>query len=106
MIAFLAFASAAVAPVSQAPLASYFGAADMSFIVGKYGKRGRVGFDLKVDAIGRVAGCTITRSGGDPMLDGATCRILVRRARFRPAKDLEGNPAEGTVSGEIEWKMP
>ncbi len=69
-------------------------------------EEGRAGFTLNVLANGRVGGCLITRSTGSSALDHATCAILARRARFTPARDSNGNPAAGTVSGSLVWRLP
>jgi hypothetical protein len=36
----------------------------------------------------------------------ATCNIMRRRARYRPAMDSNGNPVAGTIVQQIEWKAP
>lgn len=69
-------------------------------------EEGRAAFTLDVLANGRVGGCRITRSTGSSALDHATCAILVRRARFTPARDSSGNPVAGTASGSLEWRLP
>ena len=50
------------------------------------GYSGVAGFTLSIDAGGRVAGCSITRSTGHSVLDQATCSLLERRARFEPSR--------------------
>ena len=40
------------------------------------------------------------------MLDTATCRIMRQRARFTPARDVNGNPASDEHLGEISWRLP
>jgi periplasmic protein TonB len=69
-------------------------------------EEGRAAFTLNVLDNGRVGGCVITRSTGSSALDHATCAIMVRRARFTPARDSNGNPAADTVSGSLEWRLP
>ncbi len=67
---------------------------------------GVAGFTLEIDARGRVSDCTITRSTGHDVLDGATCRLLTRRARFNPAKSPQGDKVAGTYSSSVAWKIP
>jgi len=55
---------------------------------------------------GRVTNCDITGSSGSPDLDQAACSNLVRRGRFNPATDGEGNPASGTYSNAVRWQIP
>ncbi|MEO1731418.1 MAG: TonB family protein [Pseudomonadota bacterium] len=70
------------------------------------GLTGVAGFTVTIDPSGRVSDCTITRSTGHDVLDGATCRLLTRRARFNPARDANGSKVEGTFSNSVTWQIP
>lgn len=70
------------------------------------GNQGAVGFQLSIDAEGRVTGCRVTLSSGSADLDAATCRHAARRARFDPATDTSGARAAGTYGGSIRWVIP
>lgn len=70
------------------------------------GMAGRAGFTLAIDAAGKVTGCTITRSTGHSALDGATCDLLTKRARFDAARDATGKPVAGTYNGAVTWQIP
>lgn len=72
----------------------------------RQGLSGVAGFTLQIDARGRVSDCTITRSTGHEALDGATCRLLKRRARFDPARDPAGNRVAGSYSSSVAWEIP
>ena len=67
---------------------------------------GVAGFTLQIDTRGKVTDCSITRSTGHDALDGATCRLLTRRARFDPARDPAGNVTPGSYSSSVAWKIP
>ncbi len=67
---------------------------------------GTVDFELIVAPNGRVAQCRVTRSSGATDLDLVTCRIVVTRARFRPARDAAGTPVEGRYSSNMTWSIP
>ncbi|MEL6542805.1 MAG: TonB family protein [Pseudomonadota bacterium] len=67
---------------------------------------GVAAFTLNIDARGKVTDCTITRSTGHDVLDGATCRLLTRRARFDPARNATGDKVAGTYSSSVAWKIP
>jgi protein TonB len=54
---------------------------------------------------GRVSDCTVTRSSGSDELDRTTCRLIVRRFRYRPATNGEGRPIPATIRGQHEWAM-
>jgi len=70
------------------------------------GLSGIAGFSLEIDRNGRVSDCTITRSTGHSVLDGATCRLLERRARFTPARNGAGDNVAGTYSSSVSWEIP
>ncbi len=63
-------------------------------------------FNLAIGADGRVTSCTITGSSGWPGLDNATCALVSRNARFNPAMDEDGKPANGSYTGAIRWVIP
>ena len=68
--------------------------------------KGVTGFTLQVGADGRVTGCTVTASSGWELLDSTSCRLLSRRARFRPARDAEGAAVASTYESRIRWTIP
>jgi protein TonB len=70
------------------------------------GLSGTASFTLEIDASGRVSDCRITGSTGHDVLDGATCRLLERRARFNPARTGDGAKVTGSYSGTISWEIP
>jgi periplasmic protein TonB len=72
----------------------------------RQGLSGSASFTLAIDAAGRVAGCTITRSTGHSALDAATCELVTKRARFDAARDGTGKPVAGNFSGSITWNIP
>ncbi|RIX27395.1 energy transducer TonB [Sphingomonas edaphi] len=49
-----------------------------------------IAFDIGAD--GRVSSCKVIRSSAYKRLDAIPCRLLLRRARFGPAKDINGVP--------------
>jgi periplasmic protein TonB len=67
------------------------------------GEDGVVSFVLDVGVNGRVTGCRITASSGSSALDSATCGLMVRRARFTPARDTHGNPAPDSYASSLAW---
>ncbi|MEO1047282.1 MAG: TonB family protein [Pseudomonadota bacterium] len=70
------------------------------------GLSGTASFTLEIDTRGRVSDCTITRSTGHAVLDGATCRLLSRRARFNPARDAQGDKVAGRYVSSVAWQIP
>ena len=67
---------------------------------------GRTGFKLEIDGTGRATNCTVTSSSGHADLDDTACKLLIRRARFAPAKDAAGNGVPDTYSSSVLWQIP
>jgi TonB family protein len=95
--------SAAAPTQSLASLLSY---ADYPDAAVREGAEGRTGFTLNVDARGRVTNCTIEQSSGSTLLDEVTCRLMMTRARFLPARDVAGSAIADTYSSTINWVLP
>lgn len=70
------------------------------------GQEGTVSFRLTIDRSGSVAQCAITQGSGFPALDDRTCALLTERARFTPARNAAGAPAEGVYSSRVRWLLP
>ncbi|WP_052071811.1 energy transducer TonB [Sphingopyxis sp. MWB1] len=70
------------------------------------GLEGTTGFRLHYNADGRPYRCEISQSSGHDILDGQTCNLLMRRARFTPGRDAKGQAAGGIYSNRIRWKIP
>lgn len=67
------------------------------------GDAGAVTAHLSVTPEGRVGGCKVTETSGSDALDGLTCRIATRRARFTPARDAGGQTAAGDYYVAVTW---
>jgi len=70
------------------------------------GNQGTTGFRLTIDARGRVRSCAVTQPSGFAGLDEATCRHLLRRAKFRPATDGSGGAVASEYANRIRWEIP
>ena len=70
------------------------------------GKQGTVYFTVHVNTAGLATSCAVTRSSGSEELDQATCPMIQKRARFKPATDDNGNPREGSYSSSVAWRIP
>ena len=68
--------------------------------------QGTVAYRLTVGPNGRPTACDITQSSGFWRLDEATCRLVLRRARFCPATDKKAQPITGTWSSRMKWVIP
>lgn len=66
---------------------------------------GTVYLRFTVGVKGRVTDCIVTRSSGNRDLDETTCRLIVKRFRYKPSLDANGRPYADTVTGEHEWTI-
>jgi protein TonB len=69
------------------------------------GVSGTVFLRFVVAPDGRVSDCAVTRSSGHRDLDSTTCRVIMRRFVYRPARDAGGNPVAEVVRGEHVWEL-
>ncbi len=109
LLGFAAAAAAAEPPVRARPaqgLATYFTDWDYPPDAVRDGEQGTVAFRLGVGPDGRTSGCTVTASSGSQSLDSTTCRVLLERPRFEPARDSEGKAVADELDGRIVWKLP
>ena len=86
-------------PITSLP--SLFGVSD--YPAEAKGAQGITDFRLQISATGLVQKCEIERSSGSAALDQATCRVITKRARFRPATNAAGRAVSGTYTGMIHW---
>lgn len=54
---------------------------------------------------GRVSSCEVVESSGSSILDSATCRLVTRRFRHRPAI-RDGEPVASTMTRRVTWRLP
>lgn len=59
-------------------------------------------FTINTD--GRVTECNA--SGASASLDAETCKLIIRRFRFKPALDASGSPVAETRSQRVTWRLP
>ena len=72
----------------------------------RYGWEGAVAADITVGPEGRVSDCRIAQSSGYQLLDDTTCRIIVTRARFIPARDKDGKAVSDRLrTPPVIWKL-
>jgi protein TonB len=54
---------------------------------------------------GRVGECAVTRSSGNAALDATTCRLIMSRFRYRPARDAAGRAVPDVIRGQHVWEV-
>tara|TARA_R110000824_G_scaffold4203_6_gene19961 strand:- start:1336 stop:2292 length:957 start_codon:yes stop_codon:yes gene_type:complete len=69
-------------------------------------RSGAVEFQLQISETGEVTACNILESSGQADLDKASCRALMRRARFNPAKNASGQPVRSSYTNKVRWQIP
>src|SRR5437764_1488841 len=62
-----------------------------------------VGTRLVVAPSGKLERCDIDTSSGVAELDEYTCVLLLKRARFQPARWTDGSPVYGAYRTVITW---
>ncbi|MEO6040847.1 MAG: TonB family protein [Croceibacterium sp.] len=68
-----------------------------------FGQEAAVHVQYTVNPDGRVSNCRATRSSGFAAIDALTCRLLVQRFVFRPARDAYGRPVRAEVEETHAW---
>ena len=58
----------------------------------RWPRGGRIFLRLRVEPSGRASQCDVMRGFGDPVADEWTCRLIVERGQFRPARNANGEP--------------
>jgi TonB family protein len=59
-----------------------------------------------IDPAGRVADCSVIKSSGYAELDKQTCWVAMRRVKFSPAIDPNGQRAYGLYRSNVIWSRP
>lgn len=98
-------ASAAQATQPVAPLHSYIASDDYPIDAIRKDEQGTVEFLLTIGVDGAPTDCVVTSSSGSSSLDSASCRIMMERARFQPAKNVAGKVTVGTYASKITWRL-
>ena len=69
------------------------------------GAEGAVRFQVAVSRRGRPLDCRILEGSGNALLDAATCRQVLGRASFAPARDRNGKAIVGTYTRRMVWRL-
>ncbi|MDB5737300.1 MAG: energy transducer TonB [Sphingomonas bacterium] len=70
------------------------------------GQEGRSVLRLDIGANGQPTACSVVQSSGSDDLDRTACRVLMRKARFTPAKDAQGEATTATYTSSVLWRIP
>lgn len=69
----------------------------------KLRKKVRVKFKVLVNPEGKPIGCKITSSSGNTELDDKTCELLLKRSRYKPARNGNSEPVADYYNSRIIW---
>ena len=67
---------------------------------------GTVGVRLMIDDKGVVQDCMANETSGSAVLDAMTCIVLRQRAKFKPARDVDGKPVHSYYDQRVTWQIP
>jgi TonB family protein len=105
-IALAAQISAATLVGGRVPdVRAVFSADDMPARVQREGVSRTVYTRTVVRPDGTTQGCGIEESSGDTGLDGYTCALIVRRAKFAAAKWSDGSAVYGVIRVPVTWAI-
>lgn len=93
-------------PVPERNIASYVSNGDYPTTALERRAMGQVEARVTVTPDGKASDCQMVRSSGHDDLDQITCRVVVKRARFKPARDREGHAMSSPFLFTIWWLMP
>lgn len=66
--------------------------------------RGSAAIGFRVNPDGRISGCRIVRSSGDPYVDENVCAAATRYLLFSPARDPSGRPVAQDLTYTPNWR--
>lgn len=66
---------------------------------------GTVSITMQVDPEGKVERCDVRLTSGGSVLERATCELVQKRFRFRPARNESGNPIHAVLTQTVSWLM-
>jgi hypothetical protein len=95
--------AAGVVPVTPIDQKSWIVAADYPSHPLFKSQQGDTDFRLTVSAVGEPIRCDIEQSSGSAEIDANGCRLLMKRARFKPALDSAGQQVLGIFRNRIRW---
>ncbi len=100
----LALAAQIVAPVAKNPTEWFFGDDTPSYLVREGPGVWQVPIRVIVAPTGSVQGCELEGTSGIGELNKLTCKIMLRRSKFRPAS-IDGLPVFGVYRTTILWAV-
>jgi protein TonB len=69
------------------------------------GTQGSLTTRYVIGPTGRITDCTVIKSSGSAVLDETTCRLVMQRYRYEPARDAQGRRVSDTDVEEHSWVL-
>jgi TonB family protein len=79
---------------------------DYPYLALRAAEEGIVTVRLTISRFGFVRQCVVIGTSGSGTLDQTTCKQMVRRAEFLPARDAEDRAVEGSYTQSVSWMIP
>ena len=86
-------------------LQSYFTSKDYPSGALRDEAMGSVRVKIGVSAAGSATGCEVVGGSGNEELDATTCRVVMERARFEPATDIDGKAVRSIIVATVFWVL-
>lgn len=99
----IVLAGAAVSPATPVEPQTWFNSKDNPKTAMRVAERGHVAYTIDVAGDGTPLRCTPEETTD---LDQDVCALVMKRARFLPAKDDQGRPVAGTYEAVASFLMP
>lgn len=94
-------------PQPLAPPASWLSSSDYPDRKLMAGQMAIISFRLMVDPTGSPTGCAVQSNvADDKTFADVTCRAMMRRARFNPARSASGAPVASYFASKVRWIIP
>jgi TonB family protein len=87
------------------PLDKVFSPDDYPAVAQKADEMGRIKVRVAVDPNGTPTSCTLSHPSGSKSLDETTCRILMKRTHYMPARDAQGRPLASFFVTTVAWLL-
>lgn len=98
-------ATLAVRPQPLNRISSWLRSSDYPWRPHSKGESASIQFRLMVDQTGAPTLCTIQSATRSPDFFDLTCKLLMKRARFAPARDAQGAPVASYYTNSVNWVM-
>lgn len=99
----LAAAQAADPTAAAIPVGNPYSPSDYPLRVLQQNVSGRVRVEVTISPEGKPFRCQPVAPSGSPELDAVTCSSMMKRGRFKPALDHNGQPRVGVVRQTAIW---